>query len=150
MDVVAEGAMRVRVKLNQSDLPGMTVGLPADITLDAYPAQRYKGRLERLAPVATPGMSDKVRTLVALFSVEGADATLTPDLSAAVDVRLGAWPGALAVPRKAVTWRDGEAGVSVGGQWRKIRLTAITAADAVIADGVSQGDRVDLPGDTRS
>ena len=46
MDVVAEGAMRVRVKLNQSDLPGMTVGLPADITLDAYPARRYSGRLD--------------------------------------------------------------------------------------------------------
>jgi hypothetical protein len=95
-------------------------------------------------------MSDKVRTLVALFSVQGADATLTPDLSAAVDVRLGNWPGALTVPRRAVTWRDGEAGLSVGGQWRKVRLTAITAADAVIADGVTAGDRVDLPGDTRS
>jgi len=150
MDVVAEGEMRVRVKLNQSDLPGMSTGLTADITLDAYPARRYKGRLERLAPVATPGMSDKVRTLVALFSVQGADATLTPDLSAAVDVRLGNWPGALTVPRKAVTWKDGQAGLSVGGQWRKVTLTAMTAAEAVIADGVSAGERVDLPGDTRS
>jgi HlyD family secretion protein len=150
MDVVAEGEMRVRVKLNQSDLPGMTVGLPADITLDAYPARKYKGRLDRLAPVATPGMSDKVRTLVALFSVQGGDATLTPDLSAAVDVRLGAWPGALAVPRKAVTWRDGVAGVSIGGQWRAVKLTAVTAAEAIIAEGVAPGDRVDLPGDTRS
>lgn len=150
LDVVAEGEMRVRVKLNQSDLPGMSVGLAADITLDAYPATRYRGRLDRLAPVATPGMSDKVRTLVALFAVQGGDATLTPDLSAAVDVRLGAWPGALAVPRRAVTWRDGVAGVTIGGQWRAVKLTAITEADAVIADGVSAGDRVDLPGVARS
>ena len=150
MDVVAEGEMRVRVKLNQSDLPGMAVGLPADITLDAYPARRYTGRLERLAPVATPGMSDKVRTLVAQFSVEGGDGTLTPDLSAAVDVRLGTWRGALTVPRAAVSWREGVPGVTVGGQWRRVTVTALTAAEAVLGDGVTESERIDLPGDTRS
>ena len=59
--------------------------------------------------------------------MQDADATLTPDLSAAVDVRLGAWPRRLTVPRGAITWRDGVAGVSVGGQWRAVTLTAITA-----------------------
>ena len=150
LDVVAEGAMRVRVKLNQSDLPGMAVGLPADITLDAYPARRYSGRLDGLAPVATPGMSDKVRTLLAVFSVQNADATLTPDLSAAVDVRLGAWSKALTVPRQAISWRDGVAGVSVNGQWRAVTVTALTEREAVIEKGVAAGDRVDLPGDARS
>ncbi len=150
LDVVAEGAMRVRVKLNQSDLPGMTVGLPADITLDAYPARRYSGRLDGLAPVATPGMSEKVRTLLAVFSVQNADATLTPDLSAAVDVRLGAWSKALTVPRQAISWRDGVAGVSVNGQWRAVTVTALTEREAVIEKGVAAGDRVDLPGGARS
>lgn len=150
LDVVAEGAMRVRVKLNQSDLPGMRVGLPANITLDAYPAKRYQGRVTLLAPVATPGMNDKVRTLVALFAVEGGDATLTPDLSAAVDVHIGAWPGALAVPRRAITFRDGVAGVTIGGQWRAVKVTAITEIDAVIADGVAAGDRVEIPAERRS
>ena len=58
LDVVAEGAMRVRAKLNQADLAGLSVGQPAQITLDAYPSRRYTGRLERLSPVATPGLSD--------------------------------------------------------------------------------------------
>ncbi len=150
LDVVAEGEMRVRVKLNQADVPGMAVGLPADITLDAYPARRYRGRLMRLAPVATPGLSEKVRTLLVQFSVENADATLTPDLSAAVDVRVGTWPQALTVPRQAITWREGAPGVSVGGQWRAVKLTALTAAEAVIAEGVAQGERIDLPAAARS
>lgn len=144
LDVVAEGRMRVRVKLNQSDLPGMGVGLPAEITLDAYPTRRYRGRLERLAPVATPGMSEKVRTLLALFSVDNADATLTPDLSAAVDVRLGAWPRALTVPRQAITWRNGSPGVSVGGQWRAVKVAALTSLEAVVTEGVAAGERVEL------
>lgn len=143
LDVVAEGAMRVRVKLNQADLVGLAVGLPADITLDAYPDRTYRGRLERLSPVATPGMSDKVRSLLAQFAVEGRDATLTPDLSAAVDVQLGAWPRALAVPRTALVWKDGKPGVIRGGQWREVTLAALTPDDAVIEAGLSAGDRVE-------
>lgn len=143
LDVVAEGAMRVRVKVNQSDLVGLTVGLPAEITLDAYPAKRYAGRLERLSPVATPGMSEKVRSLLATFSVEGRDAVLTPDLSAAVDVQMGSWKQALAVPRNAIVWKDGAPGVVSKGQWRGITLVALTPADAVVEGGLSPGDRVD-------
>lgn len=146
LDVVAEGAMRIRVKVNQSDLAGLTVGLPADITLDAYPSRHYTGRLERLSPVATPGMSEKVRSLLAMFSVEGRDAVLTPDLSAAVDVRMGSWPEALAVPRAAIVWKDGAPGVVSRGQWRGVTLVALTPADAVLGGGVEPGDRVDTPG----
>lgn len=146
LDVVAEGAMRIRVKLNQSDLAGLRVGLPADVTLDAYPSRRYRGRLERLSPVATPGMSDKVRSVLAQFSVEGRDATLTPDLSAAVDVRLGEWRGALAVPRAAVVWKDGAAGVVRAGKWQAVTLVALTPTDAVLEAGVAAGDRVDVAG----
>ena len=150
LDVVAEGAMRVRVKLNQADLRGLAVGLPADVLLDAYPARRFRGRLERIAPVATPGMSDKVRSVVATFSVEGRDPILTPDLSAAVDVRLGAWTRALTVPRQAVVWRDGTPGALVDGQWRALDLEALTPTDAVIKRGLAAGDRVSVPGEARS
>jgi HlyD family secretion protein len=150
LDVVADGAMRIRVKLNQSDLAHMKVGLPADITLDAYPTRKYRGRLERLSPVASPGMSEKVRSVLAQFSVEGRDAVLTPDLSAAVDVQLGSWSQVLTVPRNAVTWRDGTPGVLVDGQWRGVTLGALTPSDAVITKGVSQGDRVDVSRDSRS
>ncbi len=146
LDVVAEGAMRVRVKLNQSDLVGMSVGLPAEVTLDAYPQRRYRGRLERLSPVATPGMSDKVRSVLAQFSVEGRDATLTPDLSAAVDVQLGSWLQALVIPRQALTWKGSAPGVVSGGQWRSVKVLALTPDDAVLEGGVSVGDRIDTAG----
>ncbi len=146
LDVVAEGAVRVRVKVNQADVAGLSVGLPASISLDAYPDKRFEGRLERLAPVATPGMSEKVRSLMALFSVDGRDAVLTPDLSAAVDVHLGSWPGALALPRQAIAWKDGQSGVIRDGRWQAVTLTALTPSHAVIASGLNAGDRVALAG----
>jgi len=147
LDVVADAAMRVRVRLNQADLTGLSVGLPATMTLDAYPTRSYTGRLERLSPVATPGISDKVRAVLAQFSVVGRDQVLTPDLSAAVDVRLGHWPSALVVPRAAIRWRDRQAGVLVGGTFRPITLTALTQDDAVIGGGVREGDQVTVGGE---
>ena len=146
LDVVSEGAVRVRVKVNQADQAGLAIGLPADISLDAYPEKRFKGRLERIAPVATPGMSEKVRSLTAVFSVDGRDTVLTPDLSAAVDVQLGSWTDALVLPRQAIAWKDGQAGVIRDGRWQAVTLTAITPSDAVIASGLQAGDRVALAG----
>lgn len=142
LDVVADAAMRVRVKLNQADLAGLAVGMPATMTLDAYPSRSYQGRLERISPVATPGLSDKVRAVLAQFSVVGRDDVLTPDLSAAVDVRLGHWPQALVIPRAALRWREGQAGVMAGGTWRGVTLTALTHDEAVIAKGLAEGEQV--------
>ena len=110
LDVVAEGEMRVRVKLNQSDLPGMAVGLPAEITLDAYPNGATAGGSNALRPWRRQACRRRSARSLALFSVQNGDSTLTPDLSAAVDVRLGSWADALTVPRRALTWRDGVGG----------------------------------------
>lgn len=143
LDVVGETTMRVRVRLNQADLDGLDVGQAARVTLDAYPEREYQATLERIAPVAVPSnMSDKVRGLTALFAIEGRDDVLTPDLSAAVDVQVGSWTGALTVPRDAVTWRDGSPGVQVGAQWRSVTLAGLTDSDAIVTEGVREGEVV--------
>jgi len=60
----------------------------------------FNGRLEQIAPVARNGsFSLKVRTFTAIFSIEGNDPRLMPDLSAAVDVNLGRSSLALAGSR---------------------------------------------------
>jgi multidrug resistance efflux pump len=91
MDVVGAGAMRVRVKVNQVDIGQLRVGQLALVRLDAYPERAYPATLETVSPVAVPsGFSPKVKTFTAIFRIEQPDAMLTPDLSAAVDVDLGA------------------------------------------------------------
>lgn len=143
LDVVGETTMRVRVRLNQADLDGLEVGQSATVTLDAYPAREYRARLERISPVAiASSMSDKVRGLAAIFAIDGRDEVLTPDLSAAVDVEIASWTNALTVPRDAVIWRDGKPGVQVGSDWRTVSLAGFTDLDAVIADGVREGEQV--------
>jgi HlyD family secretion protein len=90
LDVVDPAAMRVRVNANQADIDGLSKGQPARITLDSYPSRSFQGRLEHLSPIATTStMSARVRTFVALFSIDGADPHLLPDLAAAIEVTPG-------------------------------------------------------------
>ena len=95
LEVVDPTAMRVRVAVNQADVASLTPGMSVRITLDSYPSRTFTGRLEHLSPVATTSsMSARVRTFVAVFSVEGTDEHLLPDLAAAVEVHTAAAEGA--------------------------------------------------------
>jgi HlyD family secretion protein len=90
LDVVDPSAMRVRVNANQADVDGLSRGQTARITLDSYPSRTFPGRLEHLSPIATTStLSARVRTFVALFSIDGADPHLLPDLAAAIEVTPG-------------------------------------------------------------
>jgi multidrug resistance efflux pump len=88
LEVVDPSAMRVRAAVNQADMASLLPGMKVRITLDSYPSRTFDGRLEQLSAVATSSaMSPRVRTFAALFSIEGSDEHLLPDLAAAIDVQ---------------------------------------------------------------
>jgi len=87
MDVIDPSAMRVRAKINQADVALLRVGQPARITLDSYPTRTFTGRLEQLSQIgAVSTMSNRVRSFLGIFSIDGEDAHLMPDLAAAIDI----------------------------------------------------------------
>jgi HlyD family secretion protein len=87
LDVIDPAAMRVRVKVNQADVAVLRVGQSARITLDSYPGRTFGGRLDQLSQIgAVSTMSNRVRSFQAIFSIEGSDPHLMPDLAAAIDV----------------------------------------------------------------
>jgi len=87
LDVVDASAMRVRALVNQADVERLTVGQPAIVTLDSYPTRSFDARLQQLSPVATTSsLNVRVRSFLAIFSIDGRDAHLLPDLAAAIDV----------------------------------------------------------------
>jgi HlyD family secretion protein len=87
LDVIDSSAMRVRARVNQADVDRLRVGQAVQITLDSYPSRTFNGRLDLLSRIGAPGtMSNRVRTFLAVFSIDGSDAHLMPDLGAAIDV----------------------------------------------------------------
>jgi HlyD family secretion protein len=87
LDVIDPSAMRVRAKVNQADVAALRVGEQARITLDSYPTRTFTGRLEQLSAIgAISQMSNRVRSFLAVFSIDGSDPHLMPDLAAAIDI----------------------------------------------------------------
>jgi HlyD family secretion protein len=87
LDVVDPSHMQVRAKVNQADIGLVTIGQFARVRLDAYPELVFNGRVEQLSPLALVStLTPKVRTFVAIVSIEGSHPNLMPDLSAAVDL----------------------------------------------------------------
>ncbi len=105
MQVVDPSQMQIRASVNQEDFLPLHLGLPARIHLDAYPELAFSGKLEEMAPIARSGdFSPKLRAFAVVFSIEGNDERLMPDLSAAVDVNPQAQTATRAGTRSKDNW----------------------------------------------
>ena len=72
VDIVNPAKMRVRVRVNQTDIKELKVGQPIRMGLDAYPELAFDGRITQISPLAvTSTLSLKVRYFVMLAAVEG-------------------------------------------------------------------------------
>lgn len=146
MQIVNQGAMQARARVNQADVSLLQVGQPVRIGLDAYPDLSFNGRIERIAAIGvTSGLSDKVRTFNVVFSILGSDSRLMPDLSASLDVELQRIPNALIVPRDAVIPSGHDNAVlaedRTGFTRKSVQLRAESDTDAAIT-GVPEGTSV--------
>jgi HlyD family secretion protein len=144
LQVVNPGLMQVRSRVNQADLSYLKVNQTVQVTLDAYPELQFKGKLEQIGPIGLKSnFSQKMYTFVSLFSIEGSDPKLIPDLSAAVDVELERIPNAVVVPRDAVLSENGQSLVRVkngfGFDSRKVDLGAMSDFEVVIQSGIEPG-----------
>ncbi|MGH9456007.1 MAG: efflux RND transporter periplasmic adaptor subunit, partial [Terriglobia bacterium] len=149
MQVVNPGRMQVSAQVNQEDFPRLHTGQPVKVHLDAYPNLVFHGHVTQLAAVGlTSELSGRVRTLNALFSIEGMDPRLLPDLTAAVDVELAQRPDSLMAPRLAIRWDHGNPYVMVkkglGFARQEVTLGPENDLVAVITSGVKRGEEVRL------
>jgi HlyD family secretion protein len=148
MQVVDPSIMQVRVRVNQLDIPYLHVGQTARIHLDAYPDLDLPGKLEQLGAIGlSGGLSRTVRAFAALFSIEGSDTRLMPDLSASLDVALDREPNALLVPRDAVVRKDGKSWVYVkhtlGFEKQAVETGDEDDLEVVVLSGLEPGIEVE-------
>jgi HlyD family secretion protein len=144
MQVVNPARMQIRAKVNQADIEELRRGQSVHIGLDAYPELDFGGRVESIAAVAqTSTFSGKARTVIVLFTINGTDPKLMPDLSSSVDIEVDRQPNALVAPRDTVIRENGKSFVMVksGSSYdrREVKLGAANDAEQVIAAGVEKG-----------
>jgi HlyD family secretion protein len=147
MQVVNPGAMRVRGQVNQQDIPQMQVGQKVEVRLDAYPEMVFHGHVDLISSVGVPDdFSSKLHTFMMLFVIDGQDAKLLPDLSAAVDVELERLTNALIVPRDALVSEEGKMFVRVASgsssEKREVKVLRIDDVEAAVDAKLQPGETV--------
>ncbi len=147
MQVIDPSAMQVRARVNQADVAYLHEGALLRIGLDAYPELSFGGKVESIGAIGlTSVMSQRVHTFTVLFSVQGSDPRLMPDLSAAVDIELQRVPSVLLAPRDAIaTDKSGPYIVVKNGsatERHEVKLGAMSDSEVVIESGIDEGATV--------
>src|SRR5437773_5630111 len=145
LQVVDPSQMEVRVQLNQVDLLKVHPGQQAQMHLDAYPGMTLPAILEDLSPLGHTGQfTEAVRSFTARFSVQGTDARLLPDLSAALDLDRGSQKSALVVPWQSVGFEGDHSFVwlETRGNFEKrnVQIGPRNDLEVVVNSGLAEGD----------
>src|SRR5216110_533791 len=147
LQVVDPSQMEVRVELNQVDLLKVHPGQQAQMHLDAYPGMTLPAILEDLSPLGHTGQfTEAVSSFTARFSVQGTDARLLPDLSAALDLDLGSKMSVLVVPWQSIGIEADHAFVwlktTASFEKRTVQMGSRNDLEAVVVSGLSEGDAI--------
>jgi HlyD family secretion protein len=99
--------MQVDTSVAEADVGRLQVGMATWFTVDAFPGQRFKGKIREIRNAAT--MVQNVVTYDAVIDVDNTDLRLRPGMTANVTVVYADRPGALAVPNAALRFHmEGE------------------------------------------
>ncbi len=147
MQVVDPAAMQVTARVNQVDFPYLHLGQAVQVRLDAYSDLVLKGSIQSIAAIGSVStLSQSVHNFNAVFSIQGSDPRLLPDLSASVDVELERVPDVLLAPRAAFVTESGKTYAWVksgtGFEKRAVVLGKTNDVDAVVTSGLIAGDLV--------
>jgi RND family efflux transporter MFP subunit len=99
--------VRMVVNLVERDIRRIEPGIPANVEVDAYPGETFRGRVARVAPVLNP----QTRTAEMEIEVPNPDFRLKPGMYARVGLTVDQRTDALVVPRNALVDIDGRRGV---------------------------------------
>ncbi len=139
---------RVRIRVDEPDLPRIVAGELLTVTFDGLPGRRWEGRVVERAS----GLRDEGGRRIGDVVGEIADSRgeLPGNASVNVSIVASSKAGALVVPRAAIQREGSRRFVFVldGGRARRreVSLGLLGATDVEVAAGLRPGERVILPG----
>jgi multidrug resistance efflux pump len=143
--VASSDSRRVRAWLADVDDGKVSVGMPARITLDAYPGRVFPGTVRDISPVAQTQGQGRMQGQRRVFTVgielrDAASEILRPGLSARVEVIVDRKAGALLVPRAALDLNGEEPRLLLAsGESQSVSLGGCNGDVCVVAGGVNEG-----------
>jgi RND family efflux transporter MFP subunit len=124
------------VFITERDYARLKPGQLVSLTTDAYPGERFTGRIDRIAPV----FRKSTRQARIEMIIDNAQHRLKPGMFIRATVALDQVPDAAIVPQQALTIREDRSGVFIVAEdgrsvaWREVKV------------GIREGDRVQIKG----
>lgn len=139
-------SMRVAAVLADVDDGKIATGMPATITLDAYPEVPFTGRITAISAVAKESRRFSLRrhfeVLVAFDRLD--PEKMRPGLSARILVRRESRPAVLLAPRAALDFTGSKPRLRrAGGALHEVTLGPCNSQDCVITSGAEEGARLE-------
>lgn len=121
----------------------LKIGLPAYLSLTAYPEEKFITKITAISPV----VSKNTRTIKVSLELEKPDKRIKPGMFAAIDLVIQQHTNALVVPKGALrTYNDGYCVFVIDqnncAQRAVVKVGLTNDKDAEITEGVNDGDKV--------
>jgi multidrug efflux pump subunit AcrA (membrane-fusion protein) len=98
------GGLEIQLYVAERFIYRIKMGLPCEITLDAYPGDNFRGRVSEISPV----VDTSSRTMMIKVNVDNPDDKLKAGMFANVKIITEEKEGVITVPETAVLQRGGE------------------------------------------
>jgi RND family efflux transporter MFP subunit len=145
--VVDIRVVRMVANLVERDMRRVPVGTAAMVEVDAFPGEKFRGRVSRVAPIFDPA----TRTAEIEIEVPNASYRLKPGMYSRVQLTIDTRNNAITVPRNAVVELQGTSGVFVPAPAKDVQPTSGSNAPAVmtvkfqrVQIGIRDGEHVEI------
>ena len=146
ISVVDIGIVRLVANVVEKDIRRIAQGLHTDVEVDAYPGEKFSGKVAHIAPVLDP----TTRTAQIEVEIENSQFRLKPGMYAKVTFTVDKHDNALVVPTMALVDVGGNRGVFMAKQaeqgqvanFRKIDVGIVGNELVEVMNGLSEGERI--------
>ena len=144
--VVDIRTVRMVANLVERDMRRVPVGTTANVEVDAYPGETFKGRVSRVAPVFDPA----TRTAEIEIEVPNGGYRLKPGMYSRVQLTISTRSDAVTIPRNALVDLSGKTGVFVAATPEKAEGTrgggpnVMTAKFLPVEVGIRDGEAIEI------
>ncbi len=142
--VITQATPTVTVSLTEIDVPKVTIGDKATVTLDAFPGKTYTGKIISIDTVGS--VSSGVTTYPAVIKLDTDSQEILTNMSAQANIITKIKDGVIIVPSGAVKTSGGQSTVSImvngAPQTVDVQTGLVSTTDTEIISGISEGEDV--------
>lgn len=144
--------MVAKTKVNEVNIARVQIGQQVTVHLDALPGSLFEGSVTSIAPEGEK--EESIVTYEVIIEVENRELSLRPMMTANVDILTDDLSDVITIPLETLQSEKGDDVVYVDEEGqrkkRKVRVAFRTESQAVVTQGLEEGDRVILPSYTEN